>query len=61
MELREILMGGGGIMALVMTLVQISPVQVKPWSWLLKKLGSAINAEVLEKVEALQEKTERTH
>lgn len=56
MELREILMGGGGIMALVMTLVQISPVQVKPWSWLLKKLGRAINAEVLEKVEALQEK-----
>ena len=56
MELREILMGGGGIMALVMTLVQIAPVQVKPWSWLLKKLGRAINAEVLEKVEALQEK-----
>ena len=56
MELREILMGGGGILVLAMTLVQISPVQVKPWSWLLKKLGRAINAEVLEKVEALQEK-----
>ena len=56
MELREILLGGGGFLALVMTLIQIAPVQVNPWSWLLKKLGRAINAEVLEQVQRTEQK-----
>ena len=56
MELREILLSGGGVLALVMTLVQIAPVQVNPWSWLMKKLGRAINAEVLEQVQTTQRK-----
>lgn len=56
MDLREILLSGGGALALVMTLVQIAPVHVNPWSWLLKKLGRAINAEVLEQVEAMRQR-----
>ena len=56
MDVREILLGGGGILALVMTLVQISPVQVYPWSWIAKRIGRAINAEVLERVERTEKK-----
>lgn len=56
MDLREILLGGGGVLALVMTLIQIAPVQVNPWSWLLKRLGRAINAEVLEQVKRTAQK-----
>lgn len=56
MELREILLSGGGALALVMTLVQIAPVQVNPWSWLAKRIGRAINAEVLDQVQTTQRK-----
>lgn len=56
LNLQELLLNGGGVLVAALTLVQIAPVPVNPWSWLLKKLGRAINAEVLEKVEALQEK-----
>lgn len=50
MELREILLGSSGILVLAMTIVQVSPIRVDPWSWILKRLGRAINAEVLEQV-----------
>lgn len=56
MDLREILLGGGGVLALVMTLVQIAPVQVNPWSWIAKRIGRAINAEVLEQVQRTEQK-----
>lgn len=56
MNLQELLLGGGiGVVGLL-TLVQIAPVQIKPWSWLLKRLGRAINAEVLEQVESMRQR-----
>ena len=42
-------------MALLMTLVQITPIKLNPWSWLGRVIGRAINGEVLEKVETLSE------
>lgn len=36
------------------TFVQISPIQINPWSWLARKVGRAINGEVIEKVEKLE-------
>lgn len=46
------LYGGGAILAL-MTIIQISPIKIDPWSWIAKRIGRAINGEVLEKVDAL--------
>ena len=34
-----------------MTLVQIAPVKVNPWSWLAAAIGRAINAEVIKKLD----------
>lgn len=51
--IKEILMYGGGGAAVLMTLVQISPIKLNPWSWLGRCIGRAINGEVLEKVDAL--------
>lgn len=52
MNIQEILTGGG-ILFLVMTLVQIAPIKVNPWSWLAKlggkvvsSIGKSLNAEV---------------
>lgn len=47
MTLNEILLGGGGGALLLLTLLEIAPIKVNPWSWLAKAVGRAINAEVL--------------
>ena len=40
-------------MIILLSLVQLAPIKVNPWSWLGKCIGRAINGEVLEKVETL--------
>ena len=45
MSIKEILAGGGGVLIL-MTLVQIAPIKVNPWSRIAGAIGRAINAEV---------------
>lgn len=52
-DIKEIAMYGGGILMVLMTLVQISPVKINPWSWIGRVIGRAINGEVLEKVDNL--------
>ena len=51
--IKEIFMYGGGGLAVLMTIVQISPIKLNPWSWIGRLIGRAINGEVLEKVDAL--------
>ena len=51
--LKEIGLYGGGFILLLMTLIQITPIKLNPWSWLGRCIGRAINGEVLEKVEEL--------
>ena len=51
--IKQIGMYGGGILLILMTLVQISPIKIDPWTWLGRIIGRAINGEVLEKVETL--------
>lgn len=46
-------MYGGGLTVIMMTLIQITPIKINPWSWLGKIIGRAINGEVLEKVDTL--------
>lgn len=50
---KEILLYGGGILFVLMTLVEITPIKINPWRWLGRTIGRAINGEVIEKVEAL--------
>lgn len=42
-----------GAIIILMTLIQISPIKINPWSWIGRCIGRAINGEVLEKVETL--------
>ena len=41
----------GGLSAIV----QVSPIKVYPWTWIAKKIGRAINGEVLEKVNTISQ------
>lgn len=58
MTLQEILTGGGGILVLVLTVLQIAPIKINPWGAIAKALGRAINADVLDKVTGLEKKVE---
>lgn len=51
--LKEIGLYGGGGLLVLMTLVQISPLKIDPWSWLGRMIGRAINGEVIERVDSL--------
>ncbi len=56
MSIQEILAGGGGVLVVVMTLVQFAPVKINPWSWLAKAIGRAINAGVSERLDDIESK-----
>lgn len=51
MSIQELLTGGGGLLVLALTVIQIAPVRVTPWSAIAKAIGRAINAEVLAELE----------
>ena len=50
MTLDELLLGGGLGLVGLLTLIQIAPVKIDPWSAIAKALGRAINGEVLKEV-----------
>lgn len=51
--IKQVGLYGGGIVLVLMTLIQITPIKLNPWSWLGRAIGRAINGEVLEKVDTL--------
>ena len=59
MSIQEILTGGGGVLVVVMTLVQIAPVKINPWSAIAKAIGRAINADVTRELEEIKQKVDR--
>jgi hypothetical protein len=50
----DLLKNGGLLFVIVLTFIQVSPIKVNPWSWLAKRIGKAINGEVLSKVGSLE-------
>ena len=55
MSVEEILLGGGGALVAVMTLIQVAPLKINPWSAVAKAIGRAINGEVIAKVDQLEQ------
>lgn len=53
--------GFSGIAVIICTMIviQVSPINVNPWSWLAKKFGKAVNGEVIEKVDKLASDLEK--
>lgn len=42
------------IIAATLSMVQIAPIKINPWSWLFKKIGCAMNGEVIKKVDCIE-------
>ena len=51
MNIQTLLTSGGSLLLVLMTLVQIAPIKLNPWSWLARTIGRAINAEVIKKLD----------
>lgn len=55
MSLEQIFKYSGGGLLILLTLVQISPLKINPWSWLGRVIGKALNHDVLQIVKELKE------
>jgi len=58
MSVNEIILGSGGLLLVILTMVQIAPVKVNPWSAIAKAIGRAVNTEVLNELETVKKKLE---
>ena len=54
MDIQEILLGGSGAFVVILSLVEISPIKINPWSSLAKWLGRAINSDVIKELETVK-------
>lgn len=61
MSIQELLTGGGGLVVLALTVIQVAPVKINPWSAIAKAIGRAINAEVLAELERTRIKLDDHH
>lgn len=55
MSIQELLASGGGLVLILMTLVQIAPVKINPWSW----FGNVINADVRKELAEIKSKLDK--
>lgn len=60
MSIGDILSWGGGALFLLLTFIEITPIKINPWSWLAKKIGKIVNAEVLGEISEIKKTQEQT-
>ena len=60
MSIKEILLNGGGVLLVLLTVIQIAPIKVNPWSAIARLLGKAINADVLKKLDDVESEAKET-
>lgn len=60
MTLKEILAGSGGALLVLLTLLQITPVKINPWTALARWLGRALNSDVLKELANVRSTQEAT-
>lgn len=53
MTLKDILLGGGGLLAVLLTLIQFTPVKINPWSAIARALGKALCADMAAQINRL--------
>lgn len=56
MNVKDMLIDGSGLLLILMTLVQLAPVKIDPWSALAQAVGKAINADVAKELAEIKRK-----
>lgn len=52
-------LGWTGIVLCLLTLIQISPLKIDPWTWIARKIGNALNQDVIKKQEEIQSESQK--
>ena len=55
MNIQEFLLGGGSVLVALLSIVEITPLKVNPWSRLASWLGRAINSDVIKELETVKQ------
>lgn len=59
LTLGELLGWGGAILVAMSGVIEVSKIKLNPWSWLARHVGRAINSEVLDKMDAMNERVDK--
>ena len=54
MSIQEILTSSGGALVVLMTLVQIAPIKINPWSAIGRVIGKVLNKEVMDELKTIK-------
>ena len=61
MTLNEILLSGGGAALLLLTLVELAPIKINPWSKLAEKISKAFNMPALNEIASVERQLTETN
>ena len=61
MKLLETISTGDAVLIAVvlLSLIQIAPIKVDPWSWLIRKAGGVLTGDIMRKLDELNKKVDR--
>ena len=46
------------VLVVALTLVEITPIKINPWSWIVKKIGAAFNGEIMKEIRHLKQEVQ---
>ena len=59
LTMGELLGWGSAILVALSGVVEFSKIKINPWTWLARRVGRAINGEVLDKMDTLNERVDK--
>ena len=61
MSLYEIVFGGSGVLILLLTVIELVPIKINPWSKLAENIGKAFNKPALDKITSVEQQLKKTN
>lgn len=55
MTLKQILLDGGGLLVIILTVIQVAPLKINPWSAVGRVIGKALNKDVMAELKTIKE------
>lgn len=59
-HLGSVMAGGSGLIVAVMSIIQVSKIEINPQSWIAAQLGNALNAGVMKEIKDIKTEQEET-
>lgn len=61
MSLYEIVFGSSGVLILLLTVIELVPIKINPWSKLAENIGKAFNKPALDKITSVEQQLKKTN